>query len=182
MPWFISKQYRHSSMVCDCWKAPKDSVGHGLCKQGGEECQPMCKPKRTRDPLLKVWLTRGSECPLPFVDNNKHLSKHYFLYSLYAFKNLKSSSIWFNPCFPLRRAYLLLYVESVYLLLSILESNTCVNFVHHFLYACLLHLLYCFVLTNIPEIYMLKVESNCGNLNLPMCCFNALLWIYCFMS
>ena len=45
------------------------------------------------------------------------------------FQNLKSSSTWFNPCFPLRRAFLLLYVESVYLLLSILEANTCVNFV-----------------------------------------------------
>ena len=39
-------------MVCDCWKAPEDSVGHDLCKQGGEECQPMCKPKRTRDDQL----------------------------------------------------------------------------------------------------------------------------------
>ena len=46
LPWFISEQYRHSSMVCDCWKAPKDSVSHGLCMQGGEECQPMCKPTR----------------------------------------------------------------------------------------------------------------------------------------
>ena len=51
LPWFLSKQYRHSSMVCDCWKAPEDSVGHGLCKKGGEECQPMCKPKRARDDL-----------------------------------------------------------------------------------------------------------------------------------
>ena len=105
------------------------------------------------------------------------------LYTLFMLsKNLKSSSTWFNPCFPLRRAYLLLYVESIYVLLSILEANTCVNFVHHFLYVCLLHLLYCFVLTIIPEIYMLKVESNCWNLNLPMCCFNVLLWIYCFMG
>ena len=53
----------------------------------------------------------------------------FFLCSLYDFKNLKSSSTWFNPCFPLRRAFLLLYVESVYLLLSISEANTCVNFV-----------------------------------------------------
>ena len=48
-----------------------------------------------------------------------------------------------------------------------------VKFVRHLLYACLLYLLYCFVLTIIHEIYMLKVESNCWNLNLPMCCFNA---------
>jgi len=30
-------------MVCDCWKAPEDSVSHGLCKQGGEECQTIYK-------------------------------------------------------------------------------------------------------------------------------------------
>ena len=51
------------------------------------------------------------------------------------------------------------YVVSVYLLLSILEANTCVKFVHHFLYACLLNLLYCFVLTIIHEIYMLKLKA-----------------------
>ena len=51
-------------------------------------------------------------------------------YALYMIsKNLKSSSTWFNPCFSPRRVFLLLYVESVYLLLSISEANTCVNFV-----------------------------------------------------
>ena len=124
--------------------------------------------KMTRILSLICW-------PLAYTSQN-------LFYILYCLRELKSSSTRFNPCFPLRRAYLLLYVESVYLLLSILEANTCVNFVHHFLYACLLHLLYCFVLTIIHEIYMLKVESNCWNLNLPMCCFNALLRIYCFMS
>ena len=49
-----------------------------------------------------------------------------FMLSIW-FQNLKSSSTWFYPCFPLRRAILLLYVESVYLLPSILEANTCVN-------------------------------------------------------
>ena len=44
--------------------------------------------------------------------------------------------------------------------------------VQQFLYACILHLLYCFVLTNIHEIYMLKVESNCWSLNLPLCWLN----------
>ena len=44
--------------------------------------------------------------------------------------------------------------------------------VQQFLYACILHLLYCFVLTNIHEIYMLKVEGNCWNLNLPLCWLN----------
>ena len=31
---------------------------------------------------LKVWLTRGLECPLPFVDNNKHLLNTYFVLSI----------------------------------------------------------------------------------------------------
>ena len=81
-------------MVCGCWKAPEDSVRHGLCN-GGEECQTnfkkyACVNKREQvgryrpsmEPLLKVLLTRGVECPLPFVDNNKHRSKTYF-YALY---------------------------------------------------------------------------------------------------
>ena len=33
-------------------------------------------------------------------------------------------------------------------------------------------LIICFVLTNIHEIYMLKVESNCWSLNLPLCWLN----------
>ena len=154
----------------------------------------MCKPKREamiclagRNNILygsRSWKSawQGGQSAHYHLLTTTNTSQNITFYTLYAFKNLKSSSTWFNPCFPLRRAYLLLYVESVYLLISILEGNTCVNFVHHFLYACLLHLLYCFVLTIIPEIYMLKVESSCWNLNLPMCCLNALLWIYCFMS
>ena len=127
--------------------------------------------------LKKVWLTRGVECPLPFVDNDKHRSKLTFMLSIWFQKpiKLRSSSTCLYPCFPLRRAYLLLYVESVYLLLSIPEANTCVNCVQQFLYAYLLHLLYFFVLTTIYMIYMFKVESQCWNLYLPLCCFNALL-------
>ena len=108
---------------------------------------------------LESRVDKGVRVPTTICWQHKHLSKTLLLYSLYAFKNLKSSSTWFNSCFPLWRAYLLLYVESVYLLLSILEANTCDNFVHHFLYAFLLHLLYFFVFTIIPEIYMLKVEA-----------------------
>jgi hypothetical protein len=61
----------------------------------------MCKQKRRgmiylagRDNVLhgsrslKVWLTRGLECPLPFVDNNKHLSNTYFVLSI-CFRKLK---------------------------------------------------------------------------------------------
>ena len=53
------------------------------------------------------------------------------------------------------------------------SKHLCQLCVQQFLYACLLHLLYFFVLTIIYEIYMLKVESKCWNLNLPMYCFNA---------
>jgi len=61
----------------------------------------MCKQKRRgmiylagRDNVLhgsrslKVCLARGLECPLPFVDNNKHLSKLYF-YALYMISKLE---------------------------------------------------------------------------------------------
>ena len=44
-------------------------------------------------------------------------------------------------------------------ILSILEANTCVNCVHWFLHVYLLHLLYCFMLTIIHEIYMLKLKA-----------------------
>jgi len=120
---------------------------------------------------LESLVDKGVRVPTTIRWQQQTPLKTLFLCSLYDFKNLKSSSTWFNPCFPLRRAYLLLYVESVYLLLSILEANTCVNCVHWFLHACLLHLLYYFVLTIIHEICMLKVESNCWNLNPPLCCF-----------
>ena len=45
-----------------------------------------------------------------------------------------------------------------------------------------LHSSYYFMLTIIHEICMLKVESNCWNLYLPLCCFNAFTLNYCFMS
>jgi hypothetical protein len=45
-----------------------------------------------------------------------------------------------------------------------LKKQTFVWTVHWFLHTSLLHLLYCFALTTIHEIYMLQVESNCWNL------------------
>ena len=62
-----------------------------------------------------------------------------------------------NPCFPLRRAFLLLYVESVYLLLSILEANTCVNCVHWFLHTCLFAFIILLCVDNYP--WDIHVES-----------------------
>ena len=48
-------------MVCDCWKAPEDSVSHGLCKQrlGGvsPKLKYMCKQKRRGMICLWVELT-----------------------------------------------------------------------------------------------------------------------------
>ena len=46
-------------MVCDCWKAPADSVSHGLCKQrlGGVSYQItkyMCKQKRRG--MIYLWV------------------------------------------------------------------------------------------------------------------------------
>ena len=60
--------------------------------------------------------------------------------------------------------------------------------VQQFLYACILHSLYCSVLTNIHEIYMLKVESNCWSLNLPLCWLNTFylesiaLWVNSYVK
>ena len=45
-------------MVCDCWKAPEDSVSHGLCKQrlGGvsPKLKYMCKQKRRG--MICLWV------------------------------------------------------------------------------------------------------------------------------
>ena len=54
--------------------------------------------------------------------------------------------------------------------------------VHWFSHVYLLHLLYCFMLTTIHEIYMLQVESNCWNFIILCLLQCLLLWIYCFMS
>ena len=110
-------------------------------------------------------------------------SQILILCSLYAFENLKSSSTWFNPCFPLRRAYLLRYVESVYLLLSILEANTCVNFVcidsYMFTY-CTCYIALCWQLSMRYTCYKLKaIAETLSSFVLLQC---LLLWIYCFMS
>ena len=193
MPWFISKQYRHFSMVCDCWKEPEDSVSHGLCMQGGEECQPMCKQKENErwsallveimsfmGAALESLVDKGLECPLPFVENNKHFSKHYFLCSLYAFKNLKSSSTWFNPGFPLRRAFLLLLCWVSLPTHFYIRSKHLCQLCGSFLICLLSALIILLCVDNYP--WDIHVESNCWNLNLPMCCFNALIRIYCFMS
>ena len=66
---------------------------------------------------------------MPFVDIDIHLSQNLFLCSLYVFKTLKSSSTWFIPTSLCEGPIFYFYVESVFLLLSILEANTCVNFV-----------------------------------------------------
>ena len=78
-------------------------------------------------------------------------------------------------------------VESVYLLLSILEANTCINCVHWFLHVYLLHLLYCFMLTIIHEIYMLKLKAT-AETYIFLCVVSTLLlrtyclWVNCYAS
>ena len=89
------------------------------------------------------------------------------------FQNLKSSSTWFNPCFPLRRAYLLLYCwVSLPISFHLRSKHLCQLCIDSYILA-YLHSSYYSVLTIIHEICMLKVESNCWNLYLPLCCFDA---------
>ena len=65
---------------------------------------------------------------MPFVDIDVHLSQKKVC-SLYDFKTLKSSSTWFIPASLCEGQFFYFYVESVFLLLSDSEANTCVNFV-----------------------------------------------------
>ena len=65
---------------------------------------------------------------MSFVDRHTPLSK-FILYSLYVFKTLNWSSTWFIPASLCERTFFYFYVESVFLLLSVSEANTCVNFV-----------------------------------------------------
>jgi hypothetical protein len=65
-----------------------------------------------------VW--KIARTPLPVIDRNNHLSKH-FLTLFYKWKALAHV----NPCFPLWRAFLLLYVESSsFIFKHLLESIT----------------------------------------------------------
>ena len=78
-------------MVCDCWKAPEDSVSHGLCKQrlGGvsPKLKYMCKQKRRGMICLWVEITSFMGAALESLVD-KHLSKLYF-YALYMISKLK---------------------------------------------------------------------------------------------
>ena len=110
----------------------------------------------------------------PFSDSltiNKHLSK--LIFTLYMISKTKKALahdlISASLC---EGSFFYFYVESVYLLLSILEANTSVNFAATIFICSYIALIICFVLTNIHEIYMLKVENNCWNLNLPLCWLN----------
>ena len=124
------------------------------------KCKVINPRKRSKSQL--VWkMTRilSLICwPLAYTPQN-------IFYTLYCLRELKSSSTRFNPCFPLRRAYLLLYCwVSLPTPFYLRSKHLCQLCVHWFLHIYLLHLLYCFMLTTIHEIYMLQVESNCWNL------------------
>ena len=174
-----TKIKRHSFMVWDCWQAPEDSVSHGLWKQRLEGVPPKNK-NVSWEPLFEGLSGKGVRVPTTIRWQQQTPLKTLLLWSLYDFKN---SSTWFNPCFPLRRAFLLLYVESVYLLLSILEANTCVNCVHWFLHTCLFAFIILLCVDNYPwDIHveswkqLLKLKSSFVLLQ------NLILRIYCFMS
>ena len=144
MLWFISKQLnfanRHSSMVCDWWKAPEDSVSHGLCKQrlGGVssiiKLKYVCKQKRRgmiylagRDNVLhgsRSWKSgwRGSWSAHYHSLTTTNTSQNNFTSVL----KMKSSSTWLNPYFPLRRAFLLLLCWVSFPILSVFHKQTLV--------------------------------------------------------
>ena len=136
----------------------------------------MCKQKRRG--MIYPWVEitsfmgasleslgdKGDRVPTAIRWQQQTPLKH-LLYALYMFSKLKSSSTWFNPCFPLRRAYTFLYCwVSLPTPFYPWSKHLCQLCVQQFLYVYLLHLLYCFVLTIIHEIYKLQVESNCWNL------------------
>ena len=75
---------------------------------------------------------------MPFVDIDIHLSQILILYSLYDFKNLKNSSTWFNPCFPLRRAFLLLFMLSQFTYFFLSQKQTRVSTLCASILICLL--------------------------------------------
>ena len=98
------------------------------------------------------------------------------------FQNLKSSSTWFNPCFPLRRAILLLLLLSQFTYLSPpQEANTCVNcaLIPTYLHIALVILL---CIDKYPwDMHVISWKQPL-KLHLPLCCFNTFTLIYCFMS
>jgi hypothetical protein len=68
-------------MVCDCWKAPEDSVSHGLCKKrlGGVS---LYKNKYLGTAL--TWLVwKIANTLLPVVDKSNHLSKQAYQISIF---------------------------------------------------------------------------------------------------
>jgi hypothetical protein len=67
----------------------------------------MCQFFKNSEPLSTCLVWKIARTPMPIVDKNNHLSKQ-FLSLFYKWKALAHV----NPCFPLRRAFRLLYVES----------------------------------------------------------------------
>jgi hypothetical protein len=92
---------------------PKDSISHGLSKEkwGGVSSfikEHVCANfSKNSEPLSTCLVWKILRTPLPVVDKNNHFSKQ-FLSLFYKRKALAHV----DPCFPLRRAFLLLYIES----------------------------------------------------------------------
>jgi hypothetical protein len=92
---------------------PKDSVSHGLWKERWGGVPNFIKEhvyanfSKNLEPLSTCLVWKIARTPLPVTDKNNHLSKQ-FVSLFYKWKALAHV----NACFPLRMAFLLLYVES----------------------------------------------------------------------
>ena len=88
------------------------------------------------------------------------------------FQKLKSSSTWFNPCFPLRRAFLLLLCWVSFPIPSIFHKQTLVStLLQHLLYATY-WTYYIALCWQYPWDKYVESWSKCWNLNLPLCWLN----------
>jgi hypothetical protein len=88
---------------------PMESSSHGLLKEKWEgvpnyKRAQFCQLIKHLGTALTCLVWKMARTPLLFVDKDNHLSKQTFISVL----QMKSSSTCLNPCFPLRRANLLL--------------------------------------------------------------------------
>ena len=94
----------------------------------------LCNKRRRRTLLFSLWeplwkpLNMKGWFLMPFVDIT-YTSVKKIVCSLYVFKTWKRSSTWFIPASLCEGPFFYFYVESVFLLLSVSEANTCVKFV-----------------------------------------------------
>ena len=98
------------------------------------------------------------------------------------FQNQSSSTNIAIDAFLFEGPFFYFYVESVYLLPSILEANTCVNcaLILTYLHICIHHITLCWQLSMRYACWKLKATAETY---IFLCVASMpLLWIYCFMS